>query len=94
MRGLSLVFIREKIHTNPPHPMKHTLHLVGLGLLAVTVLSSCDTYVDARAQTHARPGYWNGRTHTHTDYHHYDSKPAPRRSGSLLNTNANLGLRL
>jgi hypothetical protein len=77
-----------------PPPMKHTLHLLSLGML-ITVLSSCDTYVDARADTHSRPGHWDGHTHTrtHTD-HYYSGRPSNRRSGSLINANTNIGLGL
>lgn len=77
--------------------MKHTLHLLASGLL-LTTLSSCDTYVDAgaRGHAHARPGSWNNRYHpSHSRSDHDDSnRPSYRRSGSLLNANTNVGVRL
>lgn len=77
--------------------MKHTLYLLASALL-LTTLSSCDTYVDAgaRGHAHARPGSWNDRYHrsySRSD-RHYSSHPSYRRSGSLLNANTNVGVRL
>ncbi len=71
--------------------MKHTLQLLGLGLLLAT-LSSCDTYIEGHGHAR-RPGYWNGHTHTHSD-HYYSRRPSYRPAGPSLNTNIGAGLRL
>lgn len=70
--------------------MKHTILTLALGIALMT-LSSCDTYVEGHG--HAHPAYGRSSHHTHTTHHHYDNRPA-RRSGSLLNANTNLGVRL
>lgn len=79
--------------------MKHTLYLLASALL-LTTLCSCDTYVDAGARGHAhtRPGSWNSHFHRHHSQsrsdHYYSNRPSYRRSGSLLNANTNVGVRL
>ncbi|MDP1590413.1 MAG: hypothetical protein Q8M07_21855 [Prosthecobacter sp.] len=68
--------------------MKHTLQLLGLGLL-LAALSGCDTYIEGRGHAHGS-GYRRGPSHGNSDHH--DSRR--RSSGSSLNTNIGVGLGL